>query len=217
MFILMLIMLISIAGILYILLNKKEEIKEPLIYNDFAENLAHEYQLLNCNITDSKIEFYLSGIKDSYYTALCKNIENHMKGYSQTKENANQKDFEIYIYKNNTKNSIKEDAEAIIYYHLYDTNCMIEKSEKLPNTDKTDGLLPYEFIDFDGLNLTVSMDLSELSLLEKGKQMKVLYTIACELNYIDNLVLKVKENDNITYIYDGSNSIKIIETRDINY
>lgn len=209
--------LICMVGTLILVLKKeKENIKEPLSYIDFEEGLAQEYQLLNCNITEDNIEFYISGVKDSYYTAVCKNIENHMKIYSETKENANQENFKIYVYKNNTKNYINEKPETIINYHLYDKTCIIETNEIMPSSDKADGLLPYEFIDFDGTTLTVSMDFNNLSLLEKGKQMKVLYEIAIKENNLTDLILKIEDNK-IVYIYNGNKNIIINETREINY
>lgn len=209
--------LICVSITLFLVLKKeKENIKPELSYKDFEEGLAQEYQLLNCKISENEIDFYLSGIKDSYYTAMCKNIENRMKYYSETMENANQETFKIYLYKNNTKNYANEEPEAIVTYYLYHNSCIVEKTETLPSTEKTDGLLPYNFMDFDGQTLTVSMSFDDLSLLEKGKQMAVLYEVTQELNYMQNLILQVQDND-ITYVYNGSKVITIIEAREINY
>ncbi len=209
--------LICMICTLFLILKKeKENVKEELSYIDFEQGLAQEYQLLNCNISEDSIEFYLSGIKDSYYTAMCKNLENHMKYYLETKENANQETFKFYLYKNNTKDYINEEPEAIVTYYLYQDSCIVEKSETLPSIEKTDGLLPYQFLDFDGTTLTVSMELDEYSLLEKAKQMQVLYNMACELNYMESLILQVQDND-MVYVYNGTRTVKIIESRKINY
>lgn len=209
--------LICMIATLFLVLDKeKKSIKPELSFADFEQGLAQEYQLLNCKISENNIEFYISGIKDSYYTAMCKNLENHMKFFLEKRENANQENFTFYLYKNNTKNYTNEEPEAIVTYGLYDNTCTVEKTETFPSTDKTDGLLPYTFIDFDGTTLTISMDFENLSLLEKGKQMKTLYDITQDLNYMQNLILQVKDND-ITYIYNGTKTLKLIESREINY
>ena len=208
--------LICVTITLFLVLKKEKDVKPELSYVNFEEGLAQEYQLLNCEISEDKIDLYLSGIKDSYYTAMCKNIENRMKYFSETLENANQEIFEIHLYKNNTKNYKTEEPEAIVTYYLYNDSCTVEKKETLPSTEKTDGLLPYTFLDFDGQTLTVLMELDDLSLLEKGKQMKVLYDVAKQLNYVDNLILQIEDN-NTTYVYNGSKTITLIEARKINY
>lgn len=206
---------VCLLGVL-IYQNREEKIEElpELSYNDFEDKLGYDYKMLNCNIQTNSIEFYVSGMQDFYYTTFCKNLKNMMTEYAQNRENANQKEFTIFVYKNNVLDYKDEETEAVIKYNLSDSFCEVNTSANIPAVDDSDGLVPYEFVSFDGEMLEVILDMPEnTSLLEQVKQVKVLYKVAEDLNYIDNF--KIKFTSDKTYVYNGSNIIQIIEKRTI--
>lgn len=199
-----------------IIKTKDNEVIIPeLSYIDFESILDTNYKLLNCEIQTDSINLYVTGIKDSHYIEMCKNIEKNMTIYSQNRINSNQKNFTIYVYKNNTLDYKNKKPESIIEYTLFNDFCEIKSETNIPSIEKTDGLLPYEFISFDGEMLEISMNMENIPLLEKVRQIQILYIITKDLNYIDNLKIKLKEN-NKTYIYDGSNIVNITEIRNFN-
>lgn len=188
-------------------LNKKYPLKEL----DFKEGLLESYTLLNCDISNDTLTFYLSDIKKDSYNELCKNLNNLMNNFKNNKENCNQKIAIFYIYDNNVIDYTKEKEISKIEYNIYDSYYYITSNQEIPNIESSNGLLPFEFISYDGKTLKVSMDLSSLSLYEKIEQIKTLYNITLSMNdNISELIIDI-EDKNIDYIYNNKNEITIIE------
>lgn len=192
--------------------KEKEDVNEKpnLAITDFYIGLLDSYTLLDCNITETDLTFHLKDVKTNDYTKICKNLNNMMLNYKEIKENCNQKNIYFYIY--DTISSFEYRIEKIkIDYILYDDFAYVTTKQETPNIEKSNGLLPYEFISYDREHLNVSMDLLSLSLYEKISQIKTLYDITLSMNeFISDLILYV-EDKNVTYVYNNTKEITIIE------
>lgn len=193
--------------------RNKENLNEKtqLTSSDFKDNLYDKYNLLDCDIEEDSLTFYLSNIKTNNYEKICKNLNTIMKDFKESKNNCNQKKAIFYLYEKDIKDYKNVEEDVKIDYTLNDNSAYITTYQQYPNIEKSNGLLSYEYISFDGEVLKVSMDLSSLSLYDKISQMKTFYEVAMSLNKnVHNLVIDIQDK-NIEYIYNNTSEITIIE------
>jgi hypothetical protein len=186
------------------LANKKYPIEEE----DFKEGLLDwDYKLASVDIGKDSLVFKLLDVDEDDYKNLCMNLDEKMKSFEKegNRENYFQTNATFYIYKETNL----EDAVATIEYEINSNTAYVTTMQTLPSINKADGLLTYEFLDFDGQTLQISMDLFSLTLYEKIAQMKTFYEVAMDMNNISNLILDVKDK-NVDYLYNNTNEMTII-------
>lgn len=211
--IILLLILLGLISLIYFMNNKNnEKVKnETLTSSDFKDNLYDKYNLLDCDIEEDSLTFYLSNIKTNNYEKICKNLNTIMKDFKESKSNCNQKKAIFYLYEKDIKDYKNVEEDVKIDYTLNDNSTYITTYQQYPNIEKSNGLLSYEYISFDGEVLKVSMDLSSLSLYDKISQMKTFYEVAMLLNKsVHNLVIDIQDK-NVEYIYNNTSKITIIE------
>lgn len=211
--IILLLILLGLISLIYFMNNKNnEKVKnETLTSSDFKDNLYDKYNLLDCDIEEDSLTFYLSNIKTNNYEKICKNLNTIMKDFKESKSNCNQKKAIFYLYEKDIKDYKNVEEDVKIDYTLNDNSAYITTYQQYPNIEKSNGLLSYEYISFDGEVLKVSMDLSSLSLYDKISQMKTFYEVAMLLNKnVHNLVIDIQDK-NVEYIYNNTSEITIIE------
>lgn len=216
----LIISLIALIGTIFFIyqkeLKKQKEIeelnkKEKLEVLDFKEGLLESYTLLNCDIFNDNLIFYLKDIKENNYGQLCKNFKKSINKFKNTKKNCNQTNATFYIYENDITDYTKEQEASKIEYCIYDDYYYITTIQEIPNIEVSNGLLPIEFISYDGEMLKVSMNLFSLSLYEKIEQIKTLYNVVLSMNNNINEIIINVEDKNTNYIYNNKNKITIIE------
>lgn len=211
--IILLLILLGLISLIYFMNNKNnEKVKnETLTSSDFKDNLYDKYNLLDCDIEEDSLTFYLSNIKTNNYEKICKNLNTIMKDFKESKNNCNQKKAIFYLYEKDIKDYKNVEEDVKIDYTLNDNSAYITTYQQYPNIEKSNGLLSYEYISFDGEVLKVSMDLSSLSLYDKISQMKTFYEVSMLLNKsVHNLVIDIQDK-NVEYIYNNTSKITIIE------
>lgn len=182
--------------------------KYPIEEEDFKEGLLDgDYKLASVDIGKDSLVFKLLDVDEDDYKNLCMNLDKKMKSFEKegNRENYSQTNATFYIYKETNL----EDAVATIEYEINNNTAYVTTMQTLPSINKADGLLTYEFLDFDGQTLQISMDLFSLTLYEKIAQMKTFYEVAMDMNNISNLILDVKDK-NVDYLYNNTNEMTII-------